>query len=371
MNHRPPFAPELVGPALCLWMALGCGAPLTVEPTDGGPCCDDGGALPGPDASPGTDAALLEIETDPAPVEPEALEACELGRDAPLILLYSSVGREDNLRFLPDDCAAELVMGEKRDAGPGSLMRRPEVRARGGRSGYVMDVFGTRIRDALRRENGVARTVADLRAILATGYDYIIIDEITADPEWADSSIISQRFRSLLAQMPGKIIAYVSLDLTMAAGGGDLMNARREVLGALLENGRAIALEVYLHTGEATGTQAPDTLRRAAIRLREAVLGLPGGGHVNQRAITVLGTSIHAPYAQYRYLDRPAQDLSAIRAQARAIRSYGALLTEQRGLGYYFVGHSDLEPVAGAPYDFDRLIDVMSEEALLTARAVE
>ena len=66
--------------------------------------------------------------------------------------------------------------------------------------------------------------------------------------------------------MPGKIIAYVSLDLTMAAGGGDLMNARREVLGALLENGRAIALEVYLHTGEATGTQAPDTLRRAPRR---------------------------------------------------------------------------------------------------------
>ena len=62
MNHRPPFAPELVGPALCLWMALGCGAVLTVEPTDGGPCCDDGGALPGPDASPGTDAALLEID---------------------------------------------------------------------------------------------------------------------------------------------------------------------------------------------------------------------------------------------------------------------------------------------------------------------
>jgi hypothetical protein len=51
------------------------------------------------------------------------------------------------------------------------------------------------------------------------------------------------------------------------------------------------------------------------------------------------------------------------------VRDFGALLQEQRGLGYYFVSHSDIVPRASAPYDFDLLIDVISEEAHLAALA--
>ncbi len=363
--------------ALLSW-ATGCqGAMMVADAPDAGcASCEDAAAPPAPaDAAIGEDAYVppgdAAIDAG-APADAASPQACELGPDAPLILLYGSVGREDNLRFLSDDCSAELVVGEKRDTGPGSVMRRPEVRAAGGRSGYVMDLFGERIRDALRRDNGVARTAEELRAILATGYDYIVIDEITAAADWADGSLVNRRFQALLEELPPRtIIAYVSLDLTMVADDGAGMHARRQLFDALMRYGRAIALEVYLHTGQVMAGQAPDTLRRAAIRLRESVLGLPGGGHINERAITVLGASINQPLAQYNYLDRPSQDLSSIRTQARAVRSYGALLTEQRGLGYYFVNHSDLEPRDGAPYDFDRLIDVMSEEALLTARGAE
>lgn len=317
----------------------------------------DAGARPeDPDAGGAAGDAGVEGDAGPG--------ACELADDAPLVLLYGSVGRDDNPRFLHAGCAAEVVVGSKREAGPNSVMRRADVRARGGRSGYVMDLNGRRIRDALRREDGVARTADELTAILANGYDYIVIDEITAAADWADGALVNRRFRALLERLPPRtVIAYVSLDLTMAAGGGERMRARRQLLYALLQRGRAIALEVYLHTDEVRAGLAPDAMRRAAIRLRYAVLGLPGGGHVNRRAVTVLGASINAAYPQYRYLDRPAHDLAAIRAQARTARTFGALLTEQRGLGYYFVNRSDIVPRDGAPYDIDELIDVMSDEA--------
>ncbi|MGE3636788.1 MAG: hypothetical protein AB7P00_43195, partial [Sandaracinaceae bacterium] len=317
-----------------------------------------------PDAGPAGDAAA-RIDAGAL-----AVEACALSDDAPLVLLHGSVGAEDNLRFLTDDCAAEVVVGAKRDAGPSSVMRRPDTRARGGRSGYVMDLNGRRIRDALLRDDGVARTASELRAILANGYDYIVIDEITAAADWVDGALVNRRFRRLLEVLPPRtVIAYVSLDLTMASDDGAAMRARRQLLYALMQHGRALALEVYLHTDQVRAGLAPDTLRRAAIRLREAVLGLPDGGHINRRAITVLGVSINAPYAQYRYLDRPAHDLASLRAQALAARTYGALLQEQRGLGYYFVNRSDIEPLAGAPYDLDQLIGVMAAEGERAARA--
>ncbi len=368
-------------------LALGLGAcSAPAAPTDEGEppscaTCEDGDAGTTDDAFPPPadsrtmmeDAALAEADdagsssdggaTGPAP--------CALGSDAPLVLLYASVGGDDNLRFLHDDCSAEVVVGEKREAGPRSAMKHPEARALGGRSGYIMDLHGTRIRDALRRTDGVARTAAELEAILDNGYDYIIIDEITTAADWVDGALVNRRFRRLLEVLPPrKVIAYVSLDLTMSPSGDTAMAARRQLLYALMQHGRAIALEVYLHTGQVIAGQAPDLLRRAAIRLRHATLGLPDGGHVNRRAITVLGLSIHEP-APYNYLDRPHDDLRAVRIQARAVRDFGALLQEQRGLGYYYVTHSDIVPYASAPYDFDRLVDVVTEEAHLTALAAE
>ncbi len=396
------------GGALVFWMASGCGE-TSREAADGAPSADartvDGGAAasdadrgddaaraadagamvpadgattsdaapaadaaPEPDAAPASDAAP-EPDAAPAADGGPAPPPCELGPDAPLVLLYASVGGDDNLRFLHDDCAAEVVVGEKRAAGPRSVMKRPAARAMGGRTGFVSDLFGRRIAEALRREDGVQRTAAEFRAILDAGYDYIIIDEITAAADWADGALVNQRFRRLLEVLPPrKVIAYVSLDLTMAADGGARMNDRRQLLYALLQRGRAIALEVYLHTGQVRAGQAPDALRRAAVRLRNAVLDLPGGGHVNRRAITVLGLSMHEP-SPYDYLDDPRHDLAAVRTQARTLRTFGALLPEQRGIGYYFVSHSDIVPAAGAPYDFDDLIDVIAEEAHLSALA--
>jgi uncharacterized protein (TIGR03382 family) len=384
---------------LLAWLLLGCGTTSgpAAAPVDGGAAdaSSTDGARPAPDVSvpdvfvadatrtavdadamrPVADASVADAAPMPPDAAPDAgadagPPACHLAPDAPLVLLYASVGGDDNLRFLHDDCSAEVVVGEKRVAGPRSAMKRPEARARGGRSAFVSDLNGQRIRDALRRDDGVARTAAELRQILDAGYDYIVIDEITAASDWDDDSLVSRRFRSLLEQLPPRtVIAYISLDLTMAADGADLMNARRQLLYALMQRGRALALEVYLHTGAVRSGQAPDALRRAATRLRNAVLDLPGGGHIDEHAISVLGVSIHQP-SPYDYLDDPAHDLAAVRTEARTVRTFGALLPAQRGLGYYFVDHSDLVPAAGAPYDFDDLIDVMADEAHQTALAV-
>jgi len=50
----------------------------------------------------------------------------------------------------------------------------------------VLDRNGDKLRALLNRNNGIERTAAYLRHKLAIGYDYIVIDEITSAPDWAD-----------------------------------------------------------------------------------------------------------------------------------------------------------------------------------------
>lgn len=278
--------------------------------------------------------------------------------------MYASPGKVETLRFLKG-CPGEVVVGEKKKAGPIGSMKTPEAHARGGRTAYVVDRHGHMLRDMLLRDNGVERTAAFLRKRLQLGYDYIVIDEITAAPEWRDGATANRRLRKLLLRLPPRtVIPYISIDLTQYPNGFSAMKARRLLLRAFKKRARVIGLEVYLHTAQVMNGAAPAAFRRAADRLVLATSGMKGAAGIAHRAITVLGTSMHSTYPQYRYLDWPKHDLRSITRQVNAIRHGSKRLRAQKGLGYYFVNKSDMAPLPGAPYSYDGLIRRMRLQAL-------
>src|SRR5688500_758838 len=174
---------------------------------------------------------------------------CNLPSNPPLFLFYTSIGGAGTFRFLKG-CPGEVVIGEKTESGPQSVMRSQAAHRAGGRTAFVLGDHGILIRRMLKNR-GVEKTRRYLKKKLDSGYDYIVIDEITAHPDWADGSLVNRRFRELLLRLPKrKVIAYVSIDLTMWDGGGADMRERRLLLRALKRQGRVMALEVYLHTGE-------------------------------------------------------------------------------------------------------------------------
>ena len=310
---------------------------------------------------------------DPLPIEeaePTELAApapCTLKKRPAAILLYASPGKVETLRFLLG-CPGEVLIGEKRETGPVGSMKSAEAQAAGGRTAFVIDRNGEKLRKLLNRSNGTERTAAYIRNKLKNGYDYIVIDEITAHPEFADGAGSNRRLRALLQRIPkNKIIPYVSIDLTQYANGYSSMRGRRLLLRAFNRRARAIALEVYLHTPSAMAGSAPAAFRRAADRLALAVKGLKYGAGINRRAITVIGTSIHggtSNLAQYSYLDQPSKDLTSVKKQVNAIRHGSRRLRSQRGVGYYFVFRSDMAPRSGAPYSYDALIRRLRLQAL-------
>jgi hypothetical protein len=299
-------------------------------------------------------------ETPPLDDEPTvaAQAACHADKHSPVEFLYASPGKDETLRFLLG-CPGEVIVGEKLEAGPRGAMTDPDAHARGGRSAFVLDRNGDKLRELLMRTNGVERTAAYLRKKLQSGYDYIAIDEITAAPDWRDGTSLNRRLRKLLLRVPARtVIPYISIDLTQYPSGYTDMRARRALLRAFARRARVIALEVYQHTAGVMAGQAPGIERRAADRLflASAYKG------INRRAITVIGTSMHSAYPQYRYLDQPSHDLTAIKRQVNAIRHGSARLRGQRGVGFYFVNKSDMAP-PGA-YSYDRLIKTMRLQGL-------
>ena len=305
---------------------------------------------------PGWTEPVWQQELDVAPA------ACHATKQSPLVLLYASPGKDESLRFLIG-CPGEVVIGEKREDGPVGAMRAADAQAKGGRTAFVLDRNGDKLRRLLARDNGVERTAAYLRHKLAIGYDYIVLDEITAAPDWADGGSLNRRFRKLLLRIPPRsLIGYISIDLTQEAGGAEHMRDRRLLLRALKRRGRALALEVYLHTAEVMAGHAPGAFRRAANRVALAVRGLAETGGINRRAITTIGTSMHSLFPQYRYLDQPAHDLASVKRQVNALRHGSRRVRQQHGIGYYFVNRSDMQPVNH--YSYDRLIRVLRTEAL-------
>jgi hypothetical protein len=296
------------------------------------------------------------------PAEPEVLTAeapapCNVNKRSSLQLLYASPGKEYSLRFLRG-CPGEVVIGEKREAGPVGAMKSADAQAAGGRTAFVLDRHGDKLRELLLRDNGVERTAAYLRKKMQAGYDYIVIDEITAASDFRDGATLNRRLRKLLLRMPARtIIPYISIDLTQYPNGFSDMRARRLLLRAFKRRARVIALEVYLHTGQVRAGLAPSHFRRAADRLALAVSGLAKAGGINGRAITVIGTSIHggtSELAQYSYLDQPKHDLAALSRQVNAIRHGSKRLRQQSGIGWYFVFKGDMEP--RGVYSYDALI---------------
>ncbi len=302
------------------------------------------------------------VADDTAPEVAFAPVACHVNKSSPVVLLYASPGADETLRFLKG-CPGEVIVGEKGESGPRGSMRTAAAQAAGGRSAFVLDNHGLKLRDLLVRANGVERTVAYLKHKLASGYDYLVIDEITTASDWRDGATANRRLREVLLRLPPRtVIPYISIDLVQYAGGYESMRAMRYLLRAFKRHGRALAMEVYLHTGSVMAGAAPGAFRKAADRLALAVKGMKYGGGINQRAITTIGTSMHSTYAQYRYLDQPSHDLAAITRQVNALRHGSARVRQQQGVAYYFVNKSDMAPPRA--YSYDALIGRMRTQAL-------
>ncbi len=301
-------------------------------------------------------------DPEPPQVSAAIIEPCHVTNRSAFELLYASPGADESERFLLG-CPGEVAIGEKGETGPHSRMANAADQAAGGRTAFVLDRNGDKLRQLLLRANGLERTIAYLKHKLAIGYDYIAIDEITSAADWADGTTLNRRLRQLVLRMPiHTIVPYLSIDLMQYPPGASELRARRLLLRAFKLRARALALEIYMHTGQVEDREAPAVFRAAADRLALAVSGLAHAGGINLHAISVIGTSMHSTYPQYRYLDEPAHDLDAITREVNAIRHGSARLRQQHGLGYYFVGKSDMAP-PGA-YSYDALIQRMRLEAL-------
>jgi hypothetical protein len=302
-------------------------------------------------------------DDDTASEAPDATPAaCHLKSRHAIELLYASPGGDESLELLKG-CVGEVIVGEKDENGATGPMTTAAARAAGGRTAFVVDRNGDKLRALLARSNGVERTAAYLRAKLAHGYDYIVIDEITGAGDYADGQTFNRRVRELLLRVPAKkLIPYFSIDLTQELP-TIYMNDRRMLLRAFEKRGRAIALEVYLHTGQVMAGDAPGVFRRAADRIANAVRGLAGTGGINLHAFTTIGTSMHSTFAQYRYLDQPSHDLAAITREVSALRHGSKRVRQQKGVGWYFVNKSDMAPKPHT-YTYAQLIARLRTQAL-------
>ncbi|HEX6838073.1 MAG TPA: hypothetical protein VF334_15955, partial [Polyangia bacterium] len=324
----------------------GCGA--TYE-TDGDAIAEyvaDGwapGAVVGWVWPPGWGDAPVDDAADGA-IATDAVKACALGKNPALFLFYTGIDRGSDFSLL-GGCPGEVVLGEKHTDRPHGEFASVSAHAGGGRTAFIFGDNGRIFRDMLLRTNGVERTAAFIRKLLKAGYDYVVVDEVTTDPNWADGATVNRRFRQLLLRIPPRsLIPYISIDLTMYPGGGQALHARRLLLRALKLRARALALEEYLHTDAVMGGAAPPTFRGAADRIAAAVHGMRGAAGISAREITTLGLSMHTPYAQYNYLDDTRHDLAAIAREATAIRHASSRTHAEHGLGLYFIGRSDITP---------------------------
>jgi hypothetical protein len=289
--------------------------------------------------------------------------ACKLGKRPAVELFYASPGDAYADQFLLG-CPGEVIMGDKNENGPLNAMRTADAHAAGGRTGFILDRSGDKLRALLARPNGFERTIAYLKHKLALGYDYIILDEVTHAGDYADGEALNRAVRGILLRLPSRtFLPYISIDLTQEAYGNVYMYDRRTLLRAFKHEARMMALEVYLQTPQAMAGEAPSIFGTAANRLQDSVAGLSDAGGMNLRAFTTLGMSHQSIYPQYRYLDDALHDLQSISKQVNAIRSASRRTRQQNGIGWYFVDESDLTPLPHT-YTYASLIDRMRAEAL-------
>jgi hypothetical protein len=253
-------------------------------------------------------------------------------------------------------------MGDKSETGPKNSMRTAAAHAAGGRTAFILDKNGDKLRALLQRPNGFERTVAYLKHKLALGYDYIVQDEVTSAADYADGQWYNRAIRALLLRLPRRsFIPYLSIDITQELS-PIYMRDRRLLLRAFRRHARVLALEVYLHTDQVMAGEAPAVFRRAADRLQNAVAGLHGAAGMNAHAITTIGATHQTIYPQYHYLDDARHDLASITRQVNALRHASRRTRQQHGIGWYFVDPSDLAPTSG--YTIDALVRRMRTQAL-------
>lgn len=299
----------------------------------------------------------------PAPAEPTAAAPapCHFKRAPSLFLFYAGVGGPRNLSLL-SGCPGEVVLGEKDGNGPSGAFKTAAAHAAGGRTAYVYSDFGHELLDILSSK-GAHAAAQSINAKLASGYDYVVIDEISQNPRWQDTALEGKRFRQMLLEVPArKVIAYISIDLTKYPDGLAGLRARRLLLRALRLRGKALALEVYLKTSEVFRGAAAPAFRTAAERVAAAVHGLRGAAGISGREITVIGLTAHSKYPQYQYLDVPREDLASIHRQVTAVRQASLRTRAQHGLGFYFAGTYEIEPTS--TYTLDDLVARLHGEML-------
>ena len=133
-------------------------------------------------------------------------------------------------------------------SGPDGAMNDPRRARRGGRTAFVLDRNGDKLRELLLRSNGVERTAAYLRKKLQRL-------RLHRDRRDHGGLRLARRhdaqppLRKLLLRLPSRtIIPYISIDLTQYPNGYATLRARA-LCSARSRSARAcIALEVYLHT---------------------------------------------------------------------------------------------------------------------------
>ena len=146
-------------------------------------------------------------------------------------------------------------------------MKSAEAQAEGGRTAFVLDRHGDKLRELLLRTNGVERTAAYLRKKMQQGYDYFVIDEITTHPT---SATARRSTAACAAAAPHAARTDHPVHQHRPRAAAERLRglrARRLLLRAFKKRARVIALEIYLHTAQVDGGAAPATFRRAADRL--------------------------------------------------------------------------------------------------------
>ena len=282
---------------------------------------------------------------DDGVVATDAVKSCALGKNPALFLFYTGIDRASDFSLL-GGCPGEVVLGEKHMDHPHGEFASATAHAGGGRTALVFGDNGRQFRDLLLRANGVERTAAFIRQRLEGRLRLCrrrrgrppIPTGPTARRSTAASGSCSCASRRARSSRTSRSTS------TMYPGGAEALRARRLLLRAFKLRARALALEEYLHTDAVMGGAAPPTFRGAADRIAAAVHGMKQIAGISAHEITTLGLSMHTAYPQYNYLDDTRHDLAAVAREATAIRHASSRTHAQRGVGFYFIGRSDITP---------------------------
>jgi hypothetical protein len=286
------------------------------------------------------------------------------GPSAPLFLYYGAYdkngGSTATLALIqhggtgknaqPLSARGEPVLAINRALGPaaGNGAEFDAWRARGGRVAHVIsrDV-GEATLPSLESMLGDGSAAARIGALLASGFDYVAVDELNADAtSWRDGGAHAQAFVQLLADLADagldrRLILYVNsynLVPDPAQPERPSVGSFAQVLRACRDRCRIVASEIYLRTGFVfkPGAETPGHCTRRTACFEELAKRFeqvaPG---INRRTITILGLSdLYSQSSPSALCAKPGGGAGALYLQYAALHQ-GALTRQQPGAGGY------------------------------------